>query len=139
MKKEPSTDSFVDFSKQKIFTYPFPANCVLICRRKSNLSSKQSVVWCGLVKANAICFILSFVIKIPSSRNERQEAEVLATGCESHMFAAMLPFSWIVYETIESIIHAPQAGSADDYGGKSRNCLSCFRFLLFSVTCIINS
>ena len=37
---------FVDFSKQKYFTYPFPAKVTLICRRSSNLSSKQSVVRC---------------------------------------------------------------------------------------------
>ena len=41
-----STDSFVDFNKQKNSTYPFPEIFTLICRRSSNLSSKQSVVRC---------------------------------------------------------------------------------------------
>ena len=49
-----STDLFVDFSKQKHFTYPFPAKFTLICRRSSNLSSKQSVVRC--VDENSACY-----------------------------------------------------------------------------------
>ena len=35
---------FVEFSKQKIFTYPFPSKFIGICHRNGNLLSKQSVL-----------------------------------------------------------------------------------------------
>ena len=64
-----ATDSFVEFSKQKIFTYPFPSKCIGICRRNGNLSSKQSVVqwgqkYCRMLRGEHSA-ILSTFIKLP--------------------------------------------------------------------------
>ena len=52
--QQESTDLFVDFRKQKLFTYHFLEKCVLICHRNSNLSSKQSVVRRGTIQKNIL-------------------------------------------------------------------------------------
>ena len=51
--RQGATDSFFDFYKQEIFTYPLSNNFNLICLQNSNLSPRQSVVRC--VKINTTC------------------------------------------------------------------------------------
>ena len=75
--QQESTDSFVDFSKQNIATYPFPAKWVFICRRNSNLSSKQSVVRCVAFFSDCAARFVSDLVGNPEDRFSRAAAQII--------------------------------------------------------------
>ncbi|KAL3881510.1 hypothetical protein ACJMK2_027942 [Sinanodonta woodiana] len=53
-------------------------------------------------------------LQSPTGQQELNEVVVKTTGCEGHMFTAVMPFSWLIYEQIDSICKTAQENQEEE-------------------------
>ncbi|KAK3585578.1 hypothetical protein CHS0354_036765 [Potamilus streckersoni] len=53
-------------------------------------------------------------LQSPTRQQELNEVVVKTTGCEGQMFAAVMPFSWLIYEQIDNIWRTDQESQKED-------------------------
>ncbi|KAK3585587.1 hypothetical protein CHS0354_036774 [Potamilus streckersoni] len=74
----------------------------------------KSKLWLQILNTPGAIQLQYSDLQSPTRQQELNEVVVKTTGCEGQMFAAVMPFSWLIYEQIDGIWRTVQESQQED-------------------------